>query len=393
MTDLDTYADSTNPQAVPKGWEPYAEEVGSIGSAITRLPRPNATERDLLISAGFNPDNWCIDGDINVRRWMRYDQEFLYYYKFNVKAGESEEAKQLDIEDMLKSIRRRKPADKTVSTSGDAWAFFMSDLQIGKREGDIGTDQIVERYLRGVDKAVGRVKELRKMGREIKHGAVIGLGDIVESCSGFYASQPFVTDRNYRDQYRISRELIYHTIDTLEPLFDEFTVACVGGNHGTGHARNDSNKITTDDADNMDVAVFESVREAYDRSGKSLNWVIPHDQLSVGLTLGGVSVGITHGHLFRKGTTAQAKALDWWKGQVFGFQPVADCKILVSGHFHHMSWVQAGGRTLVQAPACDPGSKWYSDSTGEVSGPGILTMRFDSSIPTGLDDVSVLEVL
>ena len=54
-----------------------------------RLPRPNATEQDLLIAAGFDPDCWRIKGTFNTRRWMRYDQEWLYYYKFDVEQGES----------------------------------------------------------------------------------------------------------------------------------------------------------------------------------------------------------------------------------------------------------------------------------------------------------------
>ena len=37
--DLSSAAESA--EKVPAGWEPYAEEVGRIGSAIVRLPRPN----------------------------------------------------------------------------------------------------------------------------------------------------------------------------------------------------------------------------------------------------------------------------------------------------------------------------------------------------------------
>lgn len=389
MTTLNDYA----AEPPPKGWEPYSEQMGQIGQAIVRLPKPNATVRDLLIVSGFNPDEWTIDGEINVRRWMRYDQEWLYYYKFNVKAGESAEAAEFDVEDLVRSLREHRipwTIPHVPITGNDAFVFCASDWQIGKREGNVGTPDTVKRVTDAVDQAVARVINLRKIGRRMPQGALLATGDIGEGTCGFYPGQQFLIDCNRRDQNRISRSLITYAIDSLAPLFDEFVVATVGGNHGEN--REDGSRVTND-GDNDDVAVFETVREAFDRSGhpSNISWIIPDDELSLGIDLGGIKVGLTHGHLFKSGgKMAQAKALEWWKGQTFGMQAVTEAKILISSHFHHLSVIDHGGRTHIQTPAADPGSKWVRESRGADSAAGILTLRVDSLKPLGFGDLEVI---
>jgi predicted phosphodiesterase len=377
--------------SVPKGWEPYSEYSDQIGEAIVRLPKPNATDRDLLISAGFDPDSWKISGPINVRKWMRFDQEWLYYYKFSVEAGESPEVVQAHVDDLVAKIRDRQPplkAEEPINEpQDDAFVFFASDWQVGKAEGAIGTDQTIERVLEGIDQTVVRVKELRGLGRTLKHGAFIGMGDIVEGCTGNYPGQAFLIDRNRRDQNKIARELITYGIDSLAPLFEEFTVACVHGNHGE---HREGGRKVTDDADNDDTACFEAVKTVYDRIGWDINWVIPNDEMSVALELGGVKIGLTHGHVFRKGATAQLKQLNWWMGQDFGFQPVRGAQILFTAHFHHFLATEVGKRTMFQCPAADPGSKWFRDGSGEDAPPGFLTIRLSSDELMGYSDVQVL---
>lgn len=382
--------DLNNAKAIndPKGWEQYAETIGDqVGSATIRLPSPKATEYDLLITAGFDPAEWKISGKINTRRWMRYDQEWLYYYKFDVVAGESEEVRRADVEAMAEYLRQRKPANMNSETDGDCFAFFMSDLQLGKISNGITSQNIVDWYADCVDQAAVRVDYLREAGHKMPHGAVIGLGDIVENCFGYYANQPYHIDMNQREQNKVGRELLRYTINTLGPKFDRFTAAAIGGNHGE---RREDGKIKTDSADNMDLEIFDAVREAYNLAHIDLEWQIANDNLSMALELGGTKVGIAHGHTFGSGVNSAARAEKWMKNQVWGMQEVSDCTVLVHGHWHHYSNLQSGGRHLIQAPALDAGSKWYTDVTGEASEPGVLTMRFDSSHSFGYDDLKII---
>lgn len=380
-------------EKAPPGWEPYAEQTDRIGSAIARLPRPNATERDLLETAGFDPDLWRISGSVNTRRWMRYDQEWLYYYKFDVVAGESPESVQLHVEELTKHIRRRRPAAKLVAPGDDAWVFAASDWQIGKKEGEDGTPQTIDRVLEAIDLAKREVAGLRRNGYRVPVGAFVGIGDLGEGTCGFYPNQPFLIDCNRRDQNKITRELITYGIDQLGPLFETFHVATVGGNHGEN--RNDGKKVT-DDGDNDDVAQFESVKEAYDRAAAyggptNLVWTIPDDELSISLHLGGVDNGFTHGHLFRDGgKSPQLKAHAWWTRQDFGFQPVRGTQVLTSAHFHHFSAVTYGRRTHLQTPPMDPGSRWFRNSSGEETPAGCLTYRLSAEEPLGFSHLQIL---
>lgn len=379
---------------IPKGWEPYSEHTESIGSSIVYLPTPDNTHRDLLITGGFNPDEWQISGPVQTRKWMAQSKDsepiWLYYYKFNVVAGESPEVVQDHVDELVKHIRKRNRKKVSEPFGGtDAFAYFASDWQIGKKEGDSGTPETIERVLKSFDMAAERVKELRKSGRKMPELLFAGLGDLVEGTCGFYPGQQFLIDRNRREQGRISRELITQGLDYLAPLFDRVKVAAVGGNHG-GNRDLSGGRITSD-GDNDDCAVFEAVKEAFDRAGdNNIDWQIMNDEFSMAVDVGGVLTGLTHGHIFTKGATPQQKALAWWKGQEFGFQPVRGSRILVSAHFHHFLATVSGMRTHLQTPANDPGSKWVTDMSGEQTPAGVLTMRLDGTHILGWDDLSIL---
>lgn len=380
--------------AVPKGWEPYAEESGKVGSAVVRLPRPDATERDLLVTSGYNPDTWRIKGAINTRRWMRHDQEWLFYYKFDVEQGESEESKWIHVEDLVKQIRRRtrKPTERWQGIQGApaTYTFVLSDWQIGKAEGGRGTADTVARYKDCLDQAEKNIKALWRLGVNITHLALVSVGDLVEGCGDHYDMQQFSVDADRRTQNRIVRELLTETILRLAPLFEHTTVAVIGGNHGENRKEG---KAYTTFADNDDVGSPEAVKEAFDLAGwgDRISWFIPGEELSMVVDLSGIKVGLVHGHQFRGGANALKKAEDWWRTNDFGLQAVREAQILLSGHFHHLCVTNVThGRTWMQAPTIDPGSKWYTDTSGVTAIPGVLTFVTTKDSPYGYDHLRVL---
>jgi hypothetical protein len=380
---------------IPKEWQPYAEDNGSTGRGAALLPKPWNTHNDLLLGAGFDPRSWRIAGPINTRKWMRYDQEWLHYYKFDVVAGESPELASAHIAELTKVIRgaRRIPGARVPERGDgqDAWAYFASDWQTGKREGDDGTPQTVDRVLQSFDLAEAQIKRLRRGGAKMPTGMFGGLGDIGEGTCGFYPGMSFLIDADRRTQNRINRELITHGIDRLSPYFDEFLVTTVPGNHGEN--RSPKGERLTGVGDNDDIAVFETVKEAFDRAGSDVQWIIPDDEIAFAVTLGGVSVAMTHGNHFKGSLadlSAQKGAVEWWRGQDFGYQPIRGARCLVSGHFHHFSCNTFGSRTAFQAPPMDPGSQWVTNRNGEKAPAAVLTIRFDASEPLGFADVALL---
>jgi hypothetical protein len=58
---------------------------------------------------------------------------------------------------------------------------------------------------------------------------------------------------------------------------------------------------------------------------------------------------------------------------VMGNRPVAQVQIMNTAHFHHLLVSERTGRTLLQVPAMDGGSGWWTDKTGQNSPAGMLS--------------------
>ena len=109
------------------------------------------------------------------------------------------------------------------------------------------------------DRTLVRLKELRKVGRGVSTVYLVGLGDLVEQCSGHYAMQSFQTDLDRREQMRLARRLILRFVDLLVGAGYKVVLGAVPGNHGEN--RNSAGKAYTTWTDNDDLAVFDGVAE------------------------------------------------------------------------------------------------------------------------------------
>jgi predicted phosphodiesterase len=381
----------------PSGWEPGVVWNGTDGTGVTR-PRVADTEADhasLLTEWGFDPKTHHIVGDVEYRQWdanVNGEVVPMRYYKARIAQGTSMPS--ADLEEIKADIRLWSnlnfrpeiPRDQDPEVT-DAFCVFLSDFQIGKGEGG-GSAKTIERLLDAGQSVVERVEELRRWGRRLDSLYVLGLGDLLEGCTGYYPMQEFQTDLNRRDQFQVTVRVILSLLRQWSALFERVVVSGIAGNHGENRR---NGKAFTDFADNDDVAVFETAamicNENPDVFGH-VSFVIPHDRLSLTLDVAGINLGITHGHQMRAGgKLAQAKALEYWKTQTFGLQPIADSRILVSGHFHHFSVVEWGHRTHFQAPAMDGGSRWFTEISGQESPAGMLTFRVDK---TGWSDLALM---
>jgi hypothetical protein len=190
------------------------------------------------------------------------------------------------------------------------------------------------------------------------------------------SNQEATIDLFGEEQRELAVHLLLAALKRWSALFANVVVAAVIGNHGQN--RKEKGGTYTDDVrDNTDTAVFKTaalvLNENPDRYGH-VSFFLPRDRTTLCLDVAGVPVGVVHGHQFHGGgKLSQAKAVEWWKGQSLGLQPVAHAIILVSAHFHHMSLIEHGPRTHFQTPAMDPGSRWVNEGLGSESPSGTLT--------------------
>ena len=383
---LSDYAEANVPaarQKHPEGWEPSVTWNGKKGVLSTGPldSAPDAAIWDVLIKDwGLDPTTTSIvDGSVQVRAWDanlgKGNIQRMFYYRATLEASVSA-ADRIDIDALLEKIGKKKPFKKGLITSDEFDAHLvvpLSDWQIGKGEGG-GSPAAIARIERGIYELVEWILLQRKMGKPFDTVVAVGLGDMIENCDGHYAMQAFTVDLDRRAQKKAVRRLLLLLVDELLKIGVRVILGAVPGNHGEN--RRNSKAFTTLQ-DNDDLAVFEEISEVFaGNPERYANVFIPlgaiADDLTMTLDVAGVPVAFAHGHQMRSGNGAQVKIENWWRGQALGRQRVSDAQILITGHLHHFVISEATGRTVIQCPAMDGGSQWWTGTSGQSSPAGML---------------------
>lgn len=365
----------------PQGWEPGIAWNGQTGTITSRpIAEPGPDWAELLRVWGFDPDKVEVVEPVQVRTWDAAigngETRTMWYYRAGIRHRREGAP---DVGDLIAEVRRhrpRKPPAQTERVNG-AFVYCAADWQIGKKGTKDGAEP---RILQSFDAAAERYRELRKIGRQFDAIYFLGLGDLVEGCQGHYDMQAYEVELDQRAQDRLARELWIAGVKALAPLAPRMVCAAVGGNHGEN--RKDGKAFTTF-ADNRDVAVVENAARALVENPKAyghVSFVLPEEQLTITIDVGGLIVGLAHGHQARRTgrskddmSPVQGKVREWWKDQAFGRRPVGDADLLITGHYHHLSLLSDGGRTHMQAPTMDSGSQWWEETAGMPTTPGALT--------------------
>ena len=382
MTDLSEFQ-RRHKNDHPTGWEPSLQWDGSKGSITTGplASEPDASIWEILIADwGLDPSRTqVVDGSLQIRAWdTTRDGETIRmkYYRATIepRTGGRDHA---DIKALCELVEKRRAKPVTAELGDLSFVVLLSDWQLGKgNEVNGGSKETTERILHAIDSAVKRLKDLKKVGRPCSQVILAGLGDLVEGCEGWYPMQTWASDLTDREQDKLARRLILHAIDSFVDAGYPVVAFGVPGNHGENRR---NGKAFTDWLDNRDYAAFETVSEILAANPERYaNVAMPNvmnaDDLSGTLDISGVPCSFIHGHQVRNGTNAQAKLEGWWKGQALGRTPVSDAEILFSGHLHHLVVSEGTGRTVIQVPAMDGGSKWFTASSGSSSQAGMVTL-------------------
>ena len=360
---------------VPEAWRPRLE-IDQEGGYFVSTPRKAASEipdaSDLLKEADLDPANWEVR-NLKKGKWQVYGGEWLESFKLTlVPLGTAEKESKADVDKICEQLAKWKPSKPSGMITGDlSYLVVASDQQIGKRVGDSGTADIVDRALRGTDMTVDRLKDLRRIGRKIGTIVLALPGDHVEgivSQHGKLQGQA-ASDLGITEQVRVARRLLLAQIKAFSPYCERMVVPVVNGNHDES-----TRQVVADPSDGWNTEIASSVQDicAENPNLAHVEFRFPaksHQTLAVNIN--GVMLGMFHGNQAGNSSTSTEKYLD---GQSGGQTAIGACDLWISGHYHNFRCMDFGSRFWVQAPTLDGGSDWYRDKTGKEAQPGMLTM-------------------
>ena len=386
--------------AIGQDSKKFAEISGdSVEISTGVVTQPIVNWDSILISFGLDPEVFeVLDDKVRMSKWQSSkrlengdrDLIWLYSYKATFIKRKVPALKTTDITDLRKSIKNFKPLVKTkTDLPPSTFVICWADWQLGK-SGSGGVRATTERVLDSFDKTVKRIKELKKLGRNIEEIAIINMGDPVESCTGHYASQLFSVELTQREQLLLALDLWTIGIQSIAPLANKVQFIGTLSNHGEWQRRNGRN-ITTD-SDSADGFLVDALVRIFSDKGYPISWTIPHDEMVVQSNLSGIEAAFTHGHKIA------GKESEWLRAQTLrqikdsGVEPT----LWFTAHKHHIRVDDFGAFTRFQCPSLDSdgsssgGSKWFADTAGWWSSPGTLSLLVGQHDKRGWSDLEVL---
>jgi hypothetical protein len=335
------------------------------------LPEQVSDWDGVLRHFGLDPAEFeVVDDTVRMSSWESGDGwKYAYRARFRRVTDRLPAA---DLTALAKRLDRWKPAKRTAPAGVGAPSTFYvgwSDWQIGKE----GVERTTERVLQSFEQTVARVKELRRLGRNVERLAIWNMGDPIEGCDSNYASQLFTVELTRREQLNLALDLWLTGLRTLAPLFDEVEFGSVLCNHGEWGRQGVGTKQVTSDSDNVGGYLADTLQKVLaDRPGfEHVTFTIPRSEMTMSTVMSGVPVALNHGH---KAPGSKAE-LEWLQAQSLRLlrEHGAEPRLWMLAHRHHYSVVDHGPWHRIQHPAQDLGSKWYSDTSGKWSSPGTFT--------------------
>jgi predicted phosphodiesterase len=368
----------------PRGWEPGITRFQADGvtpAEITTAAGPVAdSEADwldrvkdmgILLPEGYTVR--LLQANYDGAAWTREEEgadavtKAIWRYKFAVVPLPSIDLAKAD-DDLLDLIRKQKPTKVSdVPTHGKAFVVAYADLQIGKRDDLGGSEETKNRIVERTYAAIARLDELLAAGRPIESIYITLMGDCVEGFSSQNGRLAFRQDLAPTEQIRVFRRLLTWIIKQFAVYGLKVVVATIPGNHDDAQRA-----IATYHDDDFATETASAVEEILAENPAAyghVSFVYPqHDRSTITLNIAGTIVGLAHGHQTKGG------AEKWWANMAHGCQPIGEATVLITAHFHHLRVIHSGRKTWFQCPTLDNGSRWYTETSGSESAPGLLTM-------------------
>ena len=361
-------------QPAPTGWEPGVRYEPDGSRIVTLPPSPNLADEAswaaAVSSLGVDvPDGYrvrLVEAKYDPAAWQRDEQgedavtRPVWRYRFVVEVAPA----RIDVDELLKSVRVRRPRKPTETRTAPAFVYAVGDLQLGKSDGD-GSAGTVQRFLDSTDRALTRYKALRKAG---KAGPVVlpWLGDCIEGTESQASHLLARLDLTVTEMIRVYRRLMAEQVTAFAVLSDDVTVPVVPGNHD--EAKRVGDKMATRYDDSWAIEGASQVADVMAAKGYGVRWVFPdRDGLHLTVDVQGTTVGCLHGHQVRGGMSK------WLGGKAVGRDAIGTADVVLSGHFHHLRLEQYGPTTWMQTGALDGGSLWFQHTGNPEAPPASLT--------------------
>lgn len=355
----------------PEEWRPRLDLDESKGGFVVSKPRPASEIPDaeeILKEFNLDPSAWSVTS-LRRSQWQTFSGEWLTSVRVNLLPVDKINSDLLlDADKLISEIKKWRPQSGLKLSNGKgSYSLFPSDQQIGKKNGDGGTEQSVGRILSLTEESVAKYKSYKKLGLNLGT-IVMGLpGDHVEgivSQNGRLQGQA-ASDLGITEQVRVARRLLMSQVKAHAQLAERLVIAVVNGNHDES-----TRQVAADPADGWNTEIASAVQDAC-MENPSLSHVefrFPssgHQTLTVDVD--GTMLGLFHGHQISGDVTK------YIANQAAGQTALGMADVWVSGHFHNFKTADIGHRLWLQAPTTDPGSDWFRDKSGMRSKPGLLT--------------------
>jgi len=359
----------------PANFRPGVEFDGTEGTATTPgySEAPNFDE--FLTDAGFDPNEIEIVGTPRTSRWQRYDGDWLTAYRFQFR----KKTAGIDLPLLLQEAKKKAKTPKLPKTTDRCLVVMWSDLQVGKVDYRGNSQSLIER----VELMQARLMEMVK--REKPEKVIFAdLGDTVENFSNAAdMAQLQSNDLSIMEQVDLATTFAFQTLRMLAEKVPDITYASVGSNHCQWRV---NKQVVGKPSDDWGIFIGRQLARLSQTAGLNIRFVEPqpHDE-SLALDVFGDGfhiLGVVHGHQARRPDNMG----QWWRGQAFGKQPVADASVLIHGHWHHLRVTEMGStprgtsRFLIMAPTMDNGSGWWRKVTGEDSVPGLGVLLLEKGV-------------
>jgi hypothetical protein len=203
------------------------------------LAEPVANWDGVLRHFGLDPAEFeVVDDTVKMSSWQQSkrteggdrDSVWLYAYSARFRRVTSR-LPDTELAALRARVSKWKPARRAPGTGlGAPSTFYIgwADWQLGKE----GVATTTQRILDSFDASAARVKELRRLGRNVDRLAIWNMGDPIEGCDSNYASQLFTVELTRREQLNHALDLWLTGIRTLSPLFDDVEFGSLLCNHG-----------------------------------------------------------------------------------------------------------------------------------------------------------------